>query len=121
MTDQLRSASENNGHPFSFKSSDLAQHSSRRSFMRRSITTTAVVAPVVLLAACGQATTTGNSGHTPTTTTGNTPTSAPGLIMPSLSDTKAAFNEIMNDEVAHVQFLKTALTKAGVTPRPKPT
>lgn len=121
MKDQLRSASENGSSLFSFKSSDLAQHSSRRSFMRRSITTTAVVAPVVLLAACGQATTTGNSGHTPTTTTGNTPTAAEGLIMPSLGDTKAAFNEIMNDEVAHVQFLKTALTKAGVTPRPKPT
>ncbi len=122
MTAQLRSASQNDGSPFSFKSSDLAQHSSRRSFMRRSITTTAVVAPVVLLAACGQATTTGNSGHTPTTTTGNTPTTAAdSLIMPSLGDTKAAFNEIMNDEVAHVNFLKTALTKAGVTPRPKPT
>ncbi len=122
MTSQLRAANENDGSPFSLKSSELTQHSSRRSFMRRSITTTAVVAPVVLLAACGQTTTTGNGGHTPTTTTtGNTPTAAAGLIMPSLADTKAAFNEIMNDEVAHVQFLKTALTKAGVTPRPKPT
>lgn len=122
MTSQLMPANEQDGSPFSLKSSDLAQHSSRRSFIRRSIVTTAVAAPVVLLAACGQTTTTGNGGQTPTSTTSAaTPTSAAGLIMPSLADTKAAFNEIMTDEVAHVQFLQTALTKAGATPRPKPT
>ena len=53
MTSQLMPANENDGSPFSLKSFDLVQHSSRRSFIRRSIVTTAVAAPVVLLAACG--------------------------------------------------------------------
>jgi hypothetical protein len=43
------------------------------------------------------------------------------LSMVSLANTKSAFTEIMNDENSHVTFFKTALTQAGVTPRPKPT
>lgn len=39
----------------------------------------------------------------------------------AVGDNKAAFTEIMNDETAHVTFLQAALTKAGATPRPKPT
>jgi len=92
----------------------------RRLFLRRSITGVAAAASVGLLAACGSQTTTTGS----TTTTGNTPTAttAPmGLALPALSDTKSAFTEIMNDETAHVTFLKGALQKAGVPVRPKPT
>ncbi len=94
----------------------------RRMFLRRSVTGVAVAASVGLLAACGGQTTT--TGSTQATTTSNTPTSttAPvGLALPALSDTKAAFTEIMNDETAHVTFLQGALHKAGVPVRPKPT
>ena len=93
----------------------------RRLFLRRSAAGVAAAASVGLLAACGsQATTTGSTQ----TTTGSTstPTTAPmSLALPALSDTKAAFTEIMNDETAHVTFLKGALHKAGVPVRPKPT
>jgi hypothetical protein len=34
---------------------------------------------------------------------------------------KNAFKEIMDDEAQHVSFFQTALKRAGVTPRPKPT
>lgn len=34
---------------------------------------------------------------------------------------KNAFREIMDDEAQHVSFFQTALTRAGATPRPKPT
>jgi hypothetical protein len=34
---------------------------------------------------------------------------------------KSAFKEIMDDEAQHVSFFQTALKRAGVTPRPKPT
>ncbi len=91
----------------------------RRLFLRRSITGVAAAASVGLLAACGSQTTTTGS-----TTTGNTPTATNtpvGLALPALSDTKSAFTEIMNDETAHVAFLKSALQKAGVPVRPKPT
>ena len=97
----------------------------RRLFLQRSITGVAAAASVGLLAACGSQTTTGSTTTTKSTaTTGNTPTttSAPvGLALPALSDTKSAFTEIMNDETAHVAFLKSALQKAGVPVRPKPT
>ena len=92
----------------------------RRLFLRRSVAGVAAAASVGLLAACGSQTTTGSTQ----TTTSNTPTSttAPvGLALPVLSDTKAAFTEIMNDETAHVTFLQGALHKAGVPVRPKPT
>jgi len=94
----------------------------RRVFLRRSVGGVAIAASVGLLAACGGQTTT--TGGSQTTTTANTPTSttAPmGLALPALSDSKAAFIEIMNDETAHVTFLKGALQKAGATVRPKPT
>ncbi len=102
--------------------------SSRRVFLRRSIVGATIVAPLGLLAACGQTTTTGSGNTTPTTgtttTTGNTPTStdtANMLAIPAVSDNKKAFTEIMNDENEHVEFLKAAIKKAGYTPRPKPT
>ena len=34
---------------------------------------------------------------------------------------KKSFKEIMDDEAEHVSFFQTALKRAGVTPRPKPT
>jgi hypothetical protein len=34
---------------------------------------------------------------------------------------KKGFKEIMDDEAQHVSFFQTALKRAGVTPRPKPT
>jgi hypothetical protein len=34
---------------------------------------------------------------------------------------KNSFREIMDDEAQHVSFFQTALKRAGVTPRPKPT
>jgi len=96
----------------------------RRQFLRRSASGVAVAASVGLLAACGGQTTSTGSSNPTATTASNTPTSttAPmGLAMPALSDTKAAFTEIMNDETAHVTFLQGALKKAGATVRPKPT
>ena len=95
----------------------------RRLFLRRSITGVAAATSIGLLAACGSQTTTGNT-TTGSTTTGNTPTATSAsmsLAMPAISDTKSAFTEIMNDETAHVAFLKSALQKAGVPVRPKPT
>ena len=93
--------------------------SERRLFLRRSVTGVAAAASVGLLAACGSQTTTGSTQATASNT--STATSAPSLKMPALSDTKAAFNEIMNDETTHVTFLQGALHKAGVPVRPKPT
>ena len=43
------------------------------------------------------------------------------LAIPAISDNKTAFTEIMNDETAHVDFLKAALKGVGATVRPKPT
>ena len=34
---------------------------------------------------------------------------------------KKSFKEIMDDEAQHVSFFQTALKRAGITPRPKPT
>ncbi|MBA2681951.1 MAG: ferritin-like domain-containing protein, partial [Ktedonobacteraceae bacterium] len=99
---------------------------SRRSFLRGSLMGTVVAAPLVLLAACGGSTNTG-SGSTSTPTAGSTSsaptqtTSTSTLSLQSIADSKTAFTEIMNDETAHVEFLKGALTKAGAKPRPKPT
>jgi len=96
--------------------------SKRRVFLRRSVTGVAAAASVGLLAACGgQTTTTGSTQPTTTSKTPTTKTAPVGLALPALSDTKAAFTEIMNDETAHVTFLQGALHKAGVPVRPKPT
>jgi len=102
----------------------LQEGALRRQFLRRSASGVAIAASVGLLAACGGQTTSTGSSNPTATTASNTPTSttAPmGLAMPALSDTKAAFTEIMNDETAHVTFLHGALKKAGATVRPKPT
>ena len=92
----------------------------RRQFLRRSLTGVAAAASVGLLAACGGQTTTTGSTASTTTTAGST-SATMMLALPALSDTKAAFTEIMNDETAHVTFLQGALRKAGATVRPKPT
>jgi len=121
MTNQFQPVKDNDGENDPIQPSHLiSRTASRRTFLRRSVVSVAVVAPLGLLAACGGATGgTGGTGGTSTATTAPTATAA--LAIPALSDSKAAFNEIMNDETAHVSFLKAALTKAGVAPRPKPT
>ncbi len=93
--------------------------SSRRRFLRGSVVGATLLVPASLLAACGSptTTTTGSSGHASKPT--NTSMDAI-LAMPALANSKAAFDEIMADENAHVSFLQAALTKAGATPRPKP-
>lgn len=118
MSNQFIPANDQDGEKRVHKLSDLMQSSaSRRTFLRRSIVGATIAAPIGLLAACG--------GQTPNTgSPGSTATSSqttPALALMSLSDNKAAFTEIMSDENAHVTFLQGALTKAGATPRPKPT
>jgi hypothetical protein len=93
--------------------------SSRRRFLRGSVVGASLLVPASLLAACGaQTTTTGSASHASSPT--NTSMDAI-LALPALANSKSAFEEIMADENAHVTFLQTALTKAGATPRPKPT
>ncbi len=104
----------------------VPETTSRRSFLRGPLMGTVVAAPLVLLAACGGSTNTGSGSGTTATagSTGSTPTqttSTSTLSLQSIADSKTAFMEIMNDETAHVEFLKSALTKAGAKPRPKPT
>ena len=92
----------------------------RRKFLRRSVSGVAVAASVGVFAACGsQATTSGSAVQTKATPTSTS--SSPMLAIPAVSDNKTAFTEIMNDETAHVDFLKAALKGAGATVRPKPT
>lgn len=117
MTNQFQSSKDNDGENASIQPSSLiTSTASRRTFLRRTVVGAVVVAPLGLLAACGSATT----GSTPTTAPTATATTTT-LSIPALSASKAAFTEIMNDETAHVSFLQAALTKAGATPRPKPT
>jgi len=98
----------------------IKNRATRRGFLRGSLVSAAVVIPAGILAACGgQSTTTGSAG-TPRATATSTSAGAM-LALPALSSSKAAFDEIMSDENAHVSFLQSALTKAGATPRPKPT
>lgn len=119
MTDQFISEDKRKDENFSDQLAELARSStSRRLFLRRSALGVAMAGPVTLLAACG--TTSGSGGSTPAAST-PTATAKTGLALPALMDSKAAFTEIMNDENAHVTFLHDALTKAGATPRPKPT
>ncbi len=96
------------------QSSPLTGNFSRRSLLQRSAVTVAAAAPLALLAACGNSATTGGATSSTAAAT-STPTF--GSLMP-LSDNKAAFTEIMNDETSHVTFLMQAL---GSKARPKPT
>ncbi len=102
-----------------------ADKRSRRLFLRRSVVGASIVVPAGLMVACGGSTTTKSttgSTSTSSTTTGSTGTgSYTTLALKSAADSKSAFMEIMDDENQHVTFLKDALTKAGATPRPKPT
>ncbi len=118
MTDQFQSSKDNDGENTSLNplSSMLTNTASRRTFLRRTVVSAAVVAPLGLLAACGSTIT----GSTSTSTATATATTA-AFSLPTLSASKAAFTEIMNDETAHVSFLQAALTKAGALPRAKPT
>jgi hypothetical protein len=94
--------------------------SSRRRFLRGSVVGASLLVPASLLAACGAQTTTTTGSPIHTTKPTNTSMDAI-LALPALANSKSAFDEIMADENAHVAFLQTALTKAGATPRPKPT
>src|SRR5579885_1260827 len=96
----------------------LKPASSRRTFLRGSLVGAAIVVPSGLLAACG-ASATGSGGPTPgpTSTAGGQQQAAP-MALRSLTDSKQAFTEIMNDENQHVTFLQAALKSAA---RPKPT
>jgi hypothetical protein len=97
----------------------MQKRTARRKFLRRSASGVAIAASVGVFAACGKATTSGSSSHAQATATSTTPSSM--LAIPAVSDNKTAFTEIMNDETAHVDFLKAALKAAGATVRPKPT
>ena len=89
-----------------------ASNFSRRNLLRRSIVTAGIVVPLGALAACG----TTSAAKTATATTGSSIMTLADLA--PTSQNKAAFNEIMQDETAHVQFLVKALGSAA---RPKPT
>ena len=93
------------------RQSEIIASVSRRSLLRRSATVAAIAAPVALLAACGSSTT--------TSTTSTAAASAPILAsLKDVSQNKAAFMEIQDDENQHVSFLMSALKTAA---RPKPT
>ena len=114
MTNQFVSTSE--------KREGKTQTSSRRFFLRTSVVGASILAPAGLLTACGisnnVATTSMNATNTVSAPVNNTTTT---LALKSITDSKAAFTEIMSDENEHVTFLKDALTKAGAAPRVKPT
>lgn len=98
----------------------IQKRTARRRFLRRSASSVAIAASVGVFAACGsQAATSGSAGHTQATATSTSSSSM--LAIPAISDNKTAFTEIMNDETAHVDFLKAALKGVGATVRPKPT
>lgn len=89
---------------------------SRRTMLRRSAAVAAVAAPMGLLAACG------GTAATKAVTSKGGPTilaaRRASVETPRTSYPAAPFQEIMQDEDAHVQFLQGALGSAA---RPKPT
>lgn len=120
MTSHINAERENKSEgSFEKLSQKIEIATSRRAFLRRSVAGVAIIAPIGLLAACGAGSTTGSGSATATAT--STTAATGGLALPALTDSKSAFMEIMSDENAHVTFLQAALTKAGATPRPKPT
>lgn len=89
-------------------------HLSRRTMLRRSAAVAAVAAPLGLLAACGEATTRAVSSKGPTILAAR----RASVETPRTSYPSAPFQEIQQDENAHVQFLQGAL---GSSARPEPT
>ncbi len=90
--------------------------SSRRLFLRGSLLSVAAVVPAGLLAACGSSSVaSGGPKNSPTATSQTQQTAQ--LALASVTDSKQAFTEIMNDENQHVTFLMSALKSAA---RPKP-
>jgi len=97
----------------------INSHTSRRSFLLRSVAVAGVAAPAGLLAACGQPlararTTMTGAALTHTTTAANQQSAQLG----SPSQSGAQFMEIQKDENEHVSILKGAL---GANARPDPT
>lgn len=95
----------------------------RRSFLGRSLTGVALLAPAGLFAACaeqtGTTTTMSNTTSSGTTTSASTSSQQTEILtLKAPIDNKAAFTEIMNNENQHVEFLKGLLKGAA---RPKPT
>ncbi len=119
MTDSFMPATdpESKGH-----SNLTLSATSRRLFLRRSLVGAALVAPAGLLAACGGSSSSTTASSTKVANVNTQATSASTasatLALQSAANSKAAFNEIMNDENQHVQFLQSALKSAA---RPKPT
>ena len=102
---QIRSSSEENANEQISADSAVAtkRNESRRAFLRNTLVSTAVAAPVAGLLAI------------------NTVNAAPTWNTTNFLPTSQAFKEIRSDENAHVAFLKKALMEAGVKPRPEPT
>jgi hypothetical protein len=86
-------------------------HTSRRRFFRHAFTGVAVVAPVGVLAACGDM---ADMDHSVSANTDQQKTSAET----DFTKSKQIFHEIMKDENEHVKFLQDNLKSAA---RPKPT
>ena len=80
--------------------------STRRTFLRRSVVSASVLAPIGAMVIAPQF--------------ASAASAAPAYDRDPLT-AEAAFQEIMNDENAHVSFLKSALAQAGAPVRPKPT
>ena len=90
-------------HLFNRFKEDSKAPATRRTFLRRSVVGASVLAPIGVMAIAPQFA-----------------SAAPANADHRLR-TEAAFQEIMRDENAHVSFLQSALTEAGVRVRPKPT
>ncbi|WP_207229323.1 ferritin-like domain-containing protein [Ktedonosporobacter rubrisoli] len=97
---------------------DKQQGASRRTFLFRSLAGVGIAAPLGLLVSCAQ----------PGASVSETAPGAHNLTTPTSTATqnmtaqvKKYFTEIMDDENAHVTFIKDAISKAGATARPKPT
>lgn len=110
MIAEYSTGNQDEMYPVLTPKSQRRERSSRRFFLHRSLLGAAAVVPATLLTACG------NLPNQTGVTSSNLATSL--LAFRSLSESKQAFQEIMNNEGQHVAFLQSALKSAA---RPKPT